>query len=60
MTEEQVVTNMELPKKPFYVHNVRSIILQHQHQKISFSKMVELFNEVSANFYKEEIKKNSI
>jgi hypothetical protein len=37
--------------KPFYIHNVKSLLDEHANEKISFSKMVEIMNEMARKFY---------
>lgn len=37
--------------KPFYIHNVKSLLEEHANEKISFSKMVEIMNEMAKKFY---------
>lgn len=41
------------PKKPFYVHNVRKVLNQLNKEEISFSKTVEILNEIASDFYKK-------
>jgi len=38
-------------KKPFIVANVRDILDQYDKEEISFSKMVEMLNDVAEKFY---------
>ncbi len=47
------------PDKPFIVANVRNILKEFYDQEdpISFSKMVEKFNDIAFEFYKKTIKK---
>lgn len=40
-----------LPEKPFYVHNVRSVLNELNREEISFTKMVEKLNEIAFEFY---------
>lgn len=42
----------ELPKKPFYAHNVRKVLNQVNKEEISFSRMLEVLNEIAIDFYK--------
>jgi hypothetical protein len=44
------------PKKPFYIYNVRKILNEMNKGDISFSRMVELMNETSFTFNKENNK----
>jgi len=45
LPEEHVI------EKPFYIHNVRSILNELNREEISFSKMVEKLNEIAFKFY---------
>lgn len=42
--------------KPFIVANVREILDQYDKEEISFSRMVEMLNEVAEKFYNPEKK----
>jgi len=48
-------TDISIPKhgknKPFIVANVRDILELMDKEEISYSRGVEMFNEVAANFY---------
>lgn len=50
-----LISNSTIPKhgknKPFIVANVREIIFLMDSELISYSRGVEMFNEVAANFY---------
>jgi len=43
-----------MKNKPFIVANVRDIIELWEREEISFSKMVEMFNDVAEKFYTEQ------
>lgn len=49
---------MEPIKKPFIVANVRDILDLYDKEEISFSKMVEMLNDVAEKFYAKDIEKN--
>jgi len=55
-TYESDVLNefLDRPKKPFYVHNVRSVLNELNREEISFSRMVEKLNEIAFEFYKHQ------
>ena len=50
-----LISNLTTPKhgknKPFIVANVRDILELMDKEEISYSRGVEMFNEVAANFY---------
>ena len=54
--EFKLITGLYVTK-PFIVANVREIIDQFDRNEISFSRMVEMFNEKAAEFYKQEVAK---
>lgn len=43
----------DIPTKPFYVHNIRSVLNELNREEISFSRMVEKLNEIAFKFYKQ-------
>ena len=43
--------------KPFIVANVREVLDQYDREEISFSKMVEMLNEIAEKFYNPEKKR---
>lgn len=45
--------------KPFIVANVREVLDQYDSEEISFSKMVEMLNEIAEKFTSEKIKLES-
>ena len=44
-----------MKNKPFIVANVRDILDLYDKEEISFSKMVEMMNDVAEKFYRPEV-----
>ena len=41
--------------KPFIVANVRDLMLKYQHEEISFSRMVEILNEMAFSYTASQV-----
>lgn len=56
----RVKANLKHQSKPFIVANVREIIDLYDIEEVSYSKMVELLNEIAFEFFKQQEQKPTI